>query len=86
MSELTSLHPYDPAFVARYVAVVRGNREDPTLAPAAPRWLEQEIARARRGYQRAILGEEIGANQVSYGLGRLLRRRPSRSISFPVQG
>jgi hypothetical protein len=72
MSELTTLHPYDPGFVARYVAAVRGELDGADLLPGAPRWAEQELARARRGYARALRGEEIGANQVSYGLARFL--------------
>lgn len=72
MSELTTLHPYDPGFVARYVAAVRGELAAADLLPEAPRWAEQELARARRGYERALRGDEIGANQVSYGLARFL--------------
>jgi len=72
MSELSSLHPYDPAFVARYVAAAKGNLAAGDLLPAAPDWAEREIDRVRLGYARAELGNEAGANAVSYGLARML--------------
>ena len=72
MSELTSLHPYDPAFVARYVAAVRGELTPGDLLPAAATWAEGELTRARSGYERALRGSEAGANAVSYGLARFL--------------
>ncbi|MBA2597244.1 MAG: hypothetical protein H0V00_11545 [Chloroflexia bacterium] len=72
MSELTTLHPYDPAFVARYVAAVKGELAPGELLAAAPQWAEREIARAQSGYARAGSGSETGANAVSYGLARLL--------------
>ena len=72
MSELTSLHPYDPAFVARYVAAVRGELTPGELVPAAAAWAEGELARAQRGYERALRGSEAGANAFSYGLARFL--------------
>lgn len=72
MSEVTTLHPYDPAFVARYVAVVRGEGSAAELLPAAPAWAEREVDRARQGYARALAGNEMGANAVSLGLARLL--------------
>jgi hypothetical protein len=72
MSELATLHPFDPAFVARYVAVVQGAMTAGELLPAAPAWTEREIARARTGYALAESGNEAGANAVSYGLVRML--------------
>ncbi|MBW3634320.1 MAG: hypothetical protein KY456_14960 [Chloroflexi bacterium] len=72
MSELATLHPFDPAFVARYVAAVQGAMTAGELLPAAPAWAEREIARARTGYARAEGGNEAGANAVSYGLARML--------------
>jgi hypothetical protein len=70
MSELTSLHPFDPVVVARYVAALKGNAAD--VLSAASDWTASEIDRARRGYARSLEGSEAGANAVSYGLGRLL--------------
>ena len=72
MSELTTLHPYDPAFVARYVAAVRGELAPAALLPEAPAWVARELERARQGYGRAIGGHEVAANAVSYGLARTL--------------
>ena len=72
MSELSTLHPFDPAFVARYVAAVQGHMTPEELLPAAPTWAEREIERARIGYTRAAAGSEAGANAVSYGLARML--------------
>ena len=72
MSELATLHPYDPAFVARYVAAVKGELAASELLPNAPAWAEAEIARARLGRARAWVGIEAGANTVSYGLARML--------------
>ena len=72
MSDLTSLHPYDPAFVARYVAAVMGELASAELLPGAPAWAERELERVRRGYQRALDGSEAGANAVSYGQARFL--------------
>jgi hypothetical protein len=72
MSELSTLHPYDPAFVARYVAVVKGDLPASELLPEAPAWAEAEIDRARLGYARARGGNEAGANAISYGLARML--------------
>lgn len=72
MSELATLHPYDPAFVARYVAAVKGDLTPAELLPNAPAWAEGEIDRARLGYARAGGGNEAGANAVSYGLARML--------------
>ncbi len=56
MSELATLHPYDPEFVARYVAAVKGHVAPDDLAPIAPGWAEQEINRTRQGYARALEG------------------------------
>lgn len=72
MSELATVHPYDPAFVARYVAALRGEVSDDVLAPGAAAWAAREIARARQGYERALGGHEAGANGVSYELARFL--------------
>jgi hypothetical protein len=72
VSELATLHPYDAAFVARYVAALRGELPAGELLPPAPGWAAAEIARAQRGYARARDGSEAGANAVSYGLARLL--------------
>jgi hypothetical protein len=71
MSELVTLHPFDPAFVARYVAAVVDGQAPAGLAPHKA-WAEREIARARRGYVGALGGSESGANAVTYGLARLL--------------
>ncbi|HET6344609.1 MAG TPA: hypothetical protein VFH51_06735, partial [Myxococcota bacterium] len=71
MSELATLHPYDPAYVARYVAAVRGNGVQGELLSGNPAWAERELARARQGYGRAG-GNESGANAVSFGLARFL--------------
>lgn len=72
VSEFATLHPYEPAFIDRYVAAVRGELAPEALLPRAPAWAAQEIARAQRGYARAQMGEEIGANIVSHSLARLL--------------
>lgn len=72
MSEFATLHPYDPRFVRDYVAAVRGDLPGAQLLPAAPEWANRELARAQRGYQRALAGDEVGANLVSHELARLL--------------
>jgi hypothetical protein len=72
LSELVFLQPYDPAFVARYVAAIQGRLPAADLVPGASAWAEGELARARRGYATALRGNETGANAVSYGLARLL--------------
>jgi hypothetical protein len=74
VSEFATLHPYDPAFVARYVAAVRGEIAPAELVPPAPAWAEQEIARARRGYARALerQKDEAAVNAISLGLARML--------------
>lgn len=75
MSEFATLHPYDPAFVAHYVAAVLGELPAAVLLPDDPGWAEREIARARRELGRAVAGREAGANVVSYGLARILGAR-----------
>jgi hypothetical protein len=71
MSELVTLHPYDPAFVRRYVAAIEGDGD--LLAGAGQTaWVAREVARARRGYALARGGNEAGANAVTFGLARLL--------------
>ena len=72
MSEFATLHPYDPQFVRAYVAAVRGELPGAELLPAVPDWATRELARAQRGYQRALIGDEVGANMVSHELARLL--------------
>src|SRR5215210_4565852 len=72
MSELATLHPYDPAFVTRFVAAVKGELTAGELLPGLPAWAEREIDRVRLGYARAETGNEAGANAVSYGLARML--------------
>jgi hypothetical protein len=72
VSEFATLHPYDPQFVRAYVAAIRGDMPAAELLPAAPDWANRELARARRGYQRALTGDETGANMVSHELARLL--------------
>lgn len=72
VSEFATLHPYDPAFIGRYVAALRGELAPETLLPSAPAWAAQEIARAQRGYARARTGDEMGANIVTHSLARLL--------------
>ena len=72
MSEFATLHPYDPQFVRAYVAALRGDMPGAELLPAAPAWADREMARAQRGYQRALAGDETGANMVSHELARLL--------------
>jgi hypothetical protein len=72
MSEFVTLHPYEPALVERYVAAVHGDLSPGDLLPLAPAWAQREIARAQRGYARALTGNELGANAISLGLARLL--------------
>jgi hypothetical protein len=72
MSELTTLHPFEPAFVGRYVAAVSESAPLVDVAPGDPAWVERELVRARGGFARARDGQEAGANAVSYGLARLL--------------
>ena len=38
MSELSTLHPYDPAFVTRFVAAVKGDLAAGELLPNVPAW------------------------------------------------
>ncbi len=74
MSEFATLHPYDPVFVARYVAAIRGDIASADLLPAAPAWAARELERARGGYQRALerQRDEAAANVISLGLARML--------------
>lgn len=74
MSELATLHPFDPAFVARYVEAVKGHVAPGEVLPQAPAWAASEIARARRGYPRVLerQRDEVAANAISYGLARML--------------
>src|SRR5918995_738069 len=60
MSELSTLHPYDPVFVTRFVAAVKGDLAAGELLPNAPAWAEREIDRVRLGYARAGTGSEAG--------------------------
>lgn len=64
--ELCSLHPFAPATVERYVAVVQDGAEPPAAWSGA--WLED----ARRGLRRARAGDEAGANALGYGLALAL--------------
>jgi hypothetical protein len=72
LSELATVHPYDPAFVTRYIAAVQGVVSPHELLPSAPAWAANELERARQGYGRALGGNEAGANAVSHGLARVL--------------
>jgi hypothetical protein len=72
MAELCTLHPLDPAVVARYVQAVTTQAEPRSVVPADPAWSERLVTTARRGYERAKTGNELGANAVSYGLARAL--------------
>ena len=71
MAELCSLHPLDLDVVARYARAVMGQDAAPLVA-AGPAWDTAAVAAARRGYERALSGDEAGANAVSYGLARVL--------------
>lgn len=64
--EVCSLHPFDPATVARYVAVVQGAAEPPA-AWRGP-WLDD----ARRGLAGARAGDEERANALGHGLALAL--------------
>ncbi len=72
MPELTSLHPLDQEVVARYARAVVGDGEAGALVPADPAWSSRLVAAARRGYARALAGNEAGANAVSFGLAQVL--------------
>lgn len=72
MSERASLHPLDPELVARYTRAVLGDLDPEAVAPSHPAWSRELIAAARRGYARALEGNELGANAVTYGLARAL--------------
>jgi hypothetical protein len=74
MSEGTTLHPIDPELLRRYVAAVGGALPAEALVVATrdPAWCGTLLARAARGYDGALRGEERGANAVSLGLAQLL--------------
>jgi hypothetical protein len=72
MSEFATLHPFEPSFVERYVMALQGELPPADLLPMAPAWADVEIARVRRGYERARAGNDQGANAVSHALARLL--------------
>ena len=74
MSDGTTLHPIDPELVRRYVAAVGGvlPAEALVVATTDPVWSERLLAKAERGYERALRGEEVGANVVSVGLAQVL--------------
>ncbi len=72
MSENVTLHPYDPGFVARYVAAIQGRLTPEELLPQMPEWAWQEIDRDHKGFSLALAGSEAGANVVSAGLARTL--------------
>jgi hypothetical protein len=76
MTELSTLHPLDPAVVDRYLAAIAreetGDGGADLLVPADPTWSRRLLVSARRGYAGALAGRESGANAVSYGLAQLL--------------
>src|SRR4051812_31404920 len=72
MSEDVTLHPYDPGFVANYVAAIQGRLAPEDLLPQQPGWALQEMERDRKGYNLALTGHHAGLNVVSAGLGRVL--------------
>ena len=72
MNEVVTLHPYDPSFVAEYVAAITGRLAPDAFLPQAPEWVLQEMDRDRQGYDLAMTGSEAGANVVSAGLARTL--------------
>jgi hypothetical protein len=72
MSEEVTLHPYDPGFVAQFVAAVRGQLLAAEFLPHLPAWAIEEIERDRQGYALAKTGSEAGANVLSAGLARTL--------------
>ena len=72
MAELCSLHLLDLDVVARYVQVLANDADAHDLVPIDPGWGMAAIDAVRRGYVRALTGDEAGANAVSYGLARLL--------------
>jgi hypothetical protein len=80
VSEFATIHPYDPSFVVRYVAAVRGEVEPADLVSPVSTWAEREIARARRGYARALerQKDEAAVNAISLGLARML------AVTHPV--
>jgi hypothetical protein len=72
MNEDVTLHPYDPGFVARYVAAIQGRLAPEELLPQIPGWSWQEIDRDSKGFSLALAGSEAGASVVSSGLARTL--------------
>jgi hypothetical protein len=72
MSEDVTLHPYEPSFVASYVAAVQGRMAPEAFLPQSPDWAVREMARDRQGHSLALSGSETGANLVSAGLARTL--------------
>jgi hypothetical protein len=72
MPEAVSLHPLDPDLVARFAAAVAGTGDARSLVPSDPAWGERTVAAARRGYERARRGDELGANTVSFALAQVL--------------
>jgi len=72
VAELCSLHPLDLDLVARYARALMADGDDRDLVPADPDWGASTLDAARRGYERALAGNEAGANIVTYGLARIL--------------
>ena len=72
MAELCSLHPLDLDVVTRYVRALTDDEDAHGLVAVDPAWGTAVLDEARRGYGRALTGNEAGANAVSYGLACLL--------------
>ena len=72
MSELHTLHVLDQALARRYVAAIIGRAEPESVVPAAPDWSARVVQRARVGYERARVGQELGANMMTLGLAQVL--------------
>jgi hypothetical protein len=70
--ELCTLHPLDLGIVRWYVEAVTGDAEIARLSGVPTVWQERMISSARNGYERAVKGEEAGANAVSFGLAQAL--------------
>jgi hypothetical protein len=69
--EFCSLHPLDPHVVEVYVRsviAVDATGEE----PVGGSWDRRVLAAARQGYARACVGEEQGANAVTFGLAHAL--------------
>jgi hypothetical protein len=81
--EQTSLHPLDMEIVRPYVAALNDGDASLALALGDEAWVARIVATARRGYERAKEGNDVGANAVTYGLARLLA---ARHPSFCHQG